>query len=631
MCGINGIIFKKNNIDTSKILYMNQMIKHRGPDQSGQLSFNNLLLGHTRLSILDLSTKGSQPMSVDGRYWIIYNGEVYNYKTIKEELIKKNYNFLSNTDTEVILNAYKEWGIDCFEKFNGEWSLAILDKKENNLLICRDGIGYKPCYIYEDEDYFAFSSEIKTFYCLNLSLNFNLSNLGIPNETLFNSSQTIFNNVNQLTQGRLLKINLNDNNKKLIRWDYPLKKLPKIHPGYNQNSEEYFNLLYKSTKLRLNSDVKIGTSLSGGLDSSAIFSLLNLIETNESFKKSNLDLNPLIINYSEMKSKEQAIELSKKYNKEYKVLEFKEEDISNTQALISSLETIEEYFMQYKLYNFQSNTGIRVSIDGHGADEFLGYPHWLTEMSVDIYNNLLNSYKTILKFGNTNNINKFKKLFGLSDKIPNEILFASTPQLTNIYSEYIDVRPFNNSYQIINDDIDELKNYSYALNFTYLISYCGWFQFFLNKWDRASMANSVEIRMPFLDNDVRLFSLALGTNNKIRNGFSKSILRNAFNKLIPESIINQNYKQGLKLKKFDKDSLKNDEFIKEILNQKEFKETDLWNAKKINKDFNQNINKTKIWNICKYYLMLNGFKLNFKSLKTNEKYRDVCNNLSEKK
>ena len=121
----------------------------------------------------------------------------------------------SDTDTEVVLNAYIEWKEKCFEKFNGEWALSILDKKENTLIICRDGIGYKPCYIYEDEMYFAFSSEIKSFYCLHSSLNFNLSNIGIIPETLSYSSKTVFTNVSQLTQGRLIKINLQDNKKKL--------------------------------------------------------------------------------------------------------------------------------------------------------------------------------------------------------------------------------------------------------------------------------------------------------------------------------------------------------------------------------------------------------------------------------
>ena len=168
MCGINGIIFKTSKTDVSKILKMNALLYHRGPDDSGFINHKNLLLGHTRLSIIDTSNLGSQPMSVDGRYWIIYNGEIYNYKTLREELILKKYKFYSNSDTEVVLNAYKEWGVDSFQKFNGEWSFAILDKKHNEVIICRDGIGYKPCYIFENNNFFAFSSEIKPFYALDL-------------------------------------------------------------------------------------------------------------------------------------------------------------------------------------------------------------------------------------------------------------------------------------------------------------------------------------------------------------------------------------------------------------------------------------------------------------------------------
>jgi len=132
MCGINGIIFKTSKTDVVKIIKMNALLDHRGPDDSGYINYKNLLLGHTRLSIIDTSNLGSQPMSVDGRFWIIYNGEIYNYKDLKEELLQKNYKFYSNSDTEVVLNAYKEWGEKSFEKFNGEWSFAILDKKKMN-------------------------------------------------------------------------------------------------------------------------------------------------------------------------------------------------------------------------------------------------------------------------------------------------------------------------------------------------------------------------------------------------------------------------------------------------------------------------------------------------------------------
>ena len=277
MCGINGLIFKNSPVDEKKILSMNELISHRGPDQSGYIKHNNLLLGHTRLSILDTSKKGFQPMTADGRFWIIYNGEVYNYKEIKKELINKNYKFYSETDTEVVLNAYKEWGVESFNKFNGEWALAILDKFEETLIICRDGIGYKPCYIFEDNNYLAFSSEIKSFSSIK-TLEFNNANLGIHSTTLQSTCKTFYKNIEILRHGRVLKINLKNYNKKIERWDYPLKQLPKINSGYKENVNDFYSLLYQSTKLRLNSDVKVGTSLSGGLDSSAIFALLNTIE-----------------------------------------------------------------------------------------------------------------------------------------------------------------------------------------------------------------------------------------------------------------------------------------------------------------------------------------------------------------
>ena len=151
MCGINGIIFKNSKIDENKILSMNELLSHRGPDQSGYIKHKNFLLGHTRLSILDTSSKGFQPMTNDGKYWIAYNGEIYNYRDLKRELVEKNHKFFSETDTEVVLNAFKEWGDDCFRRFNGEWAVAILNKVEETLILCRDGIGYKPCYLYEDK------------------------------------------------------------------------------------------------------------------------------------------------------------------------------------------------------------------------------------------------------------------------------------------------------------------------------------------------------------------------------------------------------------------------------------------------------------------------------------------------
>lgn len=626
MCGINGIIFKKTNIDFEKISIMNNMLSHRGPDLSGFISHKNVLLGHTRLSILDTSTKGSQPMSTDGRYWIVYNGEVYNFIELRNDLIQKNYKFYTNTDTEVILCAYQEWGIKCFEKFNGEFALSILDKKENKLIITRDGIGYKPCYIYENSDYFSFSSEIKPFYCLNKNIEFNSENFGISGETLSYNLKTIFKNISQLSPGRVLEINLNSNEKKILRWDYPLQNLPNTSSSYKKNTEIYFELLKKATEIRLRSDVKIGTSLSGGLDSSAIFSMLNILDK-DSNGLNKLNLNPIIINYKEMKSKEEALELTDFYNREPILVEDRQESIDNTKDIISKLEIIEEYFMQFNLYKEQKKRGIKVSIDGHGADEFLGYPQFFPELSVDIFNNMINNFDAISNYAGEHSITRLKNLFGLKDTVPKKINFFTNPDSKNYLSTYIENQKFQNDSLLISEDFEDLKYFSYSLSFTYLISYCGWFQFFLNKWDRASMANSVEIRMPFLDNELRLFSLALSTEHKIRNAKSKSILRDSLNQYMPKKIIDQNFKQGLSQNKFNLDKFKYKNFIKEIINQKSFKENNSWDSKKIIKDFELNLNHEIIWRICKHYLMIEGFKdlyiLNQNNLNLKENYNKL--------
>ena len=627
MCGINGIIFKTSKTDVSKILKMNALLDHRGPDDSGFINHKNLLLGHTRLSIIDTSNLGSQPMSVDGRYWIVYNGEVYNYKTLKEELILKKYKFYSNSDTEVVLNAYKEWGVDSFQRFNGEWSFAILDKKNNEIIICRDGIGYKPCYIFENKNFFAFSSEIKTFYALEKSIEFDKNNLGIHVTTINNCSKTIFKNVNQLTQGRYLKINLNSLEKKFSRWDYPLKNLPKINSGFRENVNEYFDLLYKSTKLRLNSDVKTGTSLSGGLDSSSIFILMNLIQKKEKLAEDDLDLNPIIMDYKEMKTKGDAIELSKKFKRNYQIVDFKKITADSTMDLVTSLEVVEEYFIQFELYKRQKEKGIKVSLDGHGADEFLGYPNWMPELSVDIYNDIANNFKIVNKFGNTQSINKFKKIFGLGEQEITPISFKSVPDLNYGFKNYLNIGNFDGSYQIINDDLEDLENFSYELCFIYLMSYCGWFQFFLNKWDRASMANSVEVRMPFLDNNVRLFGLALSGSNKLKNGFTKSVLREAFKNYFPKTMYTQQFKQGLTIQNVDYDE-NTINLISEIINESEFKESNVYNFKNINDDFINNKNLDKIWLLCKYFLMIKGFKNRYDSINIDLKAKEKSNLLN---
>ena len=624
MCGISGIISKKNLLDKKHIIRMNGMISHRGPDQSGYLEHKNVLLGHIRLSVIDISDNGRQPMSNDGRFWIIFNGEVYNYLEIKDQLLQKNYKFYSKTDTEVILNAFKEWGVKCFDKFNGDWVIVILDKENNEIIIARDPIGCKPCYIYEDEHKIAFSSEIKGFMGINKNLNFDEKNIGINETTLYAFSKTIFKHVSQLPPGRFLTINLDTCKKTFSKWWFPLENLPKIHPNYEVNQGEYYELLYEATKLRLNADLKIGTSLSGGLDSSVIFTMLNLIQKNEKILDDRqIDLNPTIMDYFDCKTSQEAIKIANHYDRNYTIINSPDYNIEEISKLCSKLEIVEEYFRQPLLYEKQKKLGIHISIDGHGADEFLGTPSYLPYLALQNYNQMVNLNLVTSNFKKDKIKNRIKELLGDFTK-SNKLMkfnFKGMLNCKNLFQQYTQSNNFSPDLILIEDDLHILDNFDLATQYFYFKTHCGWMQWYLGKWDRASMSSAVEVRSPFLDKNIILYSLALPIDKKIQNGKFKSILRDSMEALLPTYITNQNFKQGLPRIQIDFSNNSNLKYIENTLQEKDFVENSLWDSKQIKKDFNYNIKNdfdlSTIWRLIKYYLMLKGFK---------DRYHDVVNN-----
>ena len=394
MCGIAGIINKKNKDDGlhSILKNMSKIISHRGPDQAGFLQYNNFLLSHLRLAVMDPRNLGRQPMSNDDNIFIVFNGEIYNYKEIRDKLINIGYKFISNSDTEVALNAYKEWGIKAFDYFNGDWIICILDKSENNLIIAKDRLGSKPLYIYEDTEYLSFCSEIKGFQALKPP-EFDEQYLGLNYKSIYDFNGTKFKKIYQTKPGSVLKIDLNTLKKTTIKWFNPLENLIPINPSYKKNKEDFYNKIFEATRLRLDADLKIGTSLSGGLDSSVIFSVLNAIESEEGFEK-KIDLNPVIVDYKDNLTSEHAKNLSNLHEREPNIINTKfDYTIDSLSSLFSQVELVDEYNKHMELYKKQKSLGIDVSIDGHGADEFLGQPKYLPQMSFTYYNNLIDINK----------------------------------------------------------------------------------------------------------------------------------------------------------------------------------------------------------------------------------------------
>jgi asparagine synthase (glutamine-hydrolysing) len=314
MCGIAGIFnFDGKPINVESLCKMTKIVAYRGPDDRGIVLFNskisdgnpcvikykneeswlreakssqyswNVGLGHARLSIIDLSERGHQPMTnTDGSLWVVHNGEIYNYLELRAELISKGYEFRSNSDTEVILNAYQEWGADCLNRFNGMlnrfngmWAFAIWDRRKRSLFCARDRFGVKPFYYYLNNDVFIFASEIKQILeCEEYQRNpnekmiYDYLVIGLENHT----SETFFKDIYQLRGGEYAIVDLDSRTFQKKRF-YDLSNVCVINRKEGDYYEELKELFIDSVNLRLRSDVPVGSCLSGGLDSSAVVSV----------------------------------------------------------------------------------------------------------------------------------------------------------------------------------------------------------------------------------------------------------------------------------------------------------------------------------------------------------------------
>jgi len=270
MCGINGF----NWPDEELVKAMNDTLKHRGPDDEGIFMDKNVSLGHRRLAVIDISERAKQPMHYtrDGKEAIItYNGEVYNFKELKKELMDKGYRFNTNSDTEVILASYIEWGFDCVKRFNGMWAFCIYDRNKNLLFLSRDRFGKKPLYYFFDRKSkkFVFSSELKPL--LKHKIKKRISKEGINlylSLGFIPAPWTVYEGINKLGAGENMILDLKEN--KLKRYKY--YKLPHYEPIYNKKFliKEITRLIEDSVRIRLIADVPLGAFLSGGLDSSEI-------------------------------------------------------------------------------------------------------------------------------------------------------------------------------------------------------------------------------------------------------------------------------------------------------------------------------------------------------------------------
>ena len=592
MCGIAGIWnFDEGAVEPAQLALITNLQHHRGPDDLGYVWFDKqgqvigwgrdlqalntkgpLAFGHRRLSIIDLDETGRQPMSyANGRYWICYNGEIYNYLELREQLKSLGYRFVSTSDTEVILAAYRHWGVDCVKRFNGMWAFALWDTTERILFCSRDRVGIKPFYYYLDAQRFVFASEIKSVLAALPADKFALNEpyLGrfIIGGLLDDADDTLFAHVKQLPPAHCLL--LKPGQAKFWRyWDIPdecIERADRLDIDENQAIEQFRELLTDAIRLRFRADVPVGTCLSGGLDSSTVVALAT------TFLSAQLSTFTTEYDEAEFSEGRYARAAAAHHQTDAHYI------TPQPHQYIDFIDRFSFYhdepcpgpgpFSQWHVMQLASKH-VKVVLDGQGADELLaGYTHYFnyyltTVLSRAIQRNGSSCQPTIKQYftdtcaiGRHLNIPLRQSCFTALNHIANRTLPASVRNFTRPFRRLTHraagagamfnvanpdllrhalpaYRPRPRRYR---DDLNEIMYWELTRdNIPMLMQY----------GDRTSMAFSIESRVPFLDYRLMEFVGSLPYHLKIRTSTTKYLMRRALRGLLPDDVVDRPDKKG---------------------------------------------------------------------------------------
>jgi len=500
MCGIAGILGQREN-NLSKIKKVLEVQSHRGPDSTGIWEGDEVVIGHNRLSIIDLSDAANQPLVSDcGTFNLVFNGEIYNYIELRKEL-ESTYNFRTQSDSEVILAAYSKWGIDCLNHFNGMFAFAIWDNHTRELFLARDRFGVKPLHYTVYQDQFYFASEIKAFWIVGIPKKVNESVLGqfLKHDSYGGSDTTFWQNILKVPGGHYLKISSKDVLDTRVavqpkQWYNFVTNVKQLTPFTQNEAIEYLHELLKdSISLRFRSDVPVGINLSGGLDSSTLLGLVkNLFPENNALEAFSFYSDD--DRYDELKW---IMEMVKNSQVKLNACLLKVDEIP---ALIEKMAYYQdEPFGGFptiaygQIFKAAQEKGIKVLLDGNGMDEALaGYDYYNSDNNAIIQN----TDKSMVK----------------DDYLNADFeAFIHPP----VYEQ-----PFNNTIQ----------NKQYRDIFYTKIPRSIRFN------DRVSMMSSTELREPFLDYRLMEFGVSLPKELKIRNNQGKWILRELMRLKIGENV-----------------------------------------------------------------------------------------------
>lgn len=556
MCGIAGIVTgDENRVLIGQLRSMTDALKHRGPEGEGFWIDNEAAvgLGHRRLSIIDLSQAGAQPMWYANRYVITYNGEIYNYLELKQDLQQQGYTFSSQCDTEVLVAAYACYGINCLQMFDGMFSFAIWDTEEKILFCARDRFGEKPFYYYHTpgSDALFFASEMKGLWAAGVpkSMNnrrlLNYLTLGWVQNPLHNQ-ETFYEEIISLPPSHYLVFKPGEKFKPrlhITRYWQLHKNIKKHNYSDNEACEHFLALLTSSVKRRLRSDVAIGSSLSGGIDSSSIVSITKQLlgggvqqqtfsaifpgfERDESLAIGRVAQHCRVQNFTTSPS---AADLIRDCN----LLMYHQEEPFQSASI----------YAQYAVYQLAKKKQVTVILDGQGADEILGgykkYHQWYwRELLANIKPGKLS--------------NEIKNTAGVNARLLSILMAACPPVTTAWYLKKKALKQQRNHpfiakafFSEYHKPADVYKPVVHTLND---ILHYNTMQYGLEELlryaDRNAMAHSREVRLPFLNHDLVQFVFSLPSHHKIRNGYTKFVLRAAMANRLPNAIVWQKNKIG---------------------------------------------------------------------------------------
>lgn len=538
MCGITGFISKSQLFSKDKLIAITDQIAHRGPDAAGYFYEDKVGLGHRRLSIIDLSNAANQPMySACGNFVMVYNGEIYNYKEI---VLKLNVELKTTSDTEVILEAFVQFGKDCVQMFNGMFAFAIYDKAKNELFICRDRMGIKPIFYYLDDQTFAFSSELKSLFELfpeKKTINasavtqfLHLNYIPAPN--------TIYKEFKKFPSGHYATFKAG-NFKLECYWNMSEKISTQTMQDEQAAKSQLHELLKSSVAYRMISDVPFGTFLSGGIDSSLVTAIAQA--------HSDVPINTFSIAYESSKYNEStyAKTVSQQLGTHHHELILKEVD---------AIDLFERIFDAYDepyadasaistmLVSKFARSHVTMTLSGDGGDElFMGYGFykWRARLENDFVKNL----KPLLRFGLASGNERMQRVSKLFEPVRSNYLAGHIFSQESLNYSELELKKLlmhAENIELLSEQSLKLSRKLTATEQQALFDLQYYIQDdLLVKVDRASMQFSLEARVPLLDYRIVEFALNLHPDLKLRNGETKYLLKQILYDYLPKEIFNR--------------------------------------------------------------------------------------------